>query len=82
MNKKIIFSIITFMFFVPNIVFAGAGSFAMVGGKYYDSLEDAIAAAGSNDTIKLTSDAKLDDTLDINKTVNINLNGNIKWKDY
>ena len=75
MNKKIIFSIITFMLIIPNMVFAGTGSAAMVGGKYYDSLEDAIAAAGSNETIKLTSNVKLDDTLDINKTININLNG-------
>jgi hypothetical protein len=75
MFKKIIISVIVFMFFMPSVVFAGVGSAAMVGGKYYETLEDAIKAAGSNDTIKLVSDVKLDDTLDINKTVDINLNG-------
>ena len=48
----------------------------MVGGKYYDSLEKAIANSGSNEVVKLISDVKLDDTLNINKTVNIDLNGN------
>lgn len=75
MFKKIIINIIMFVFFMPCIVMASVSSLAMVGGKYYDSLEDAIKAAGSNDTIKLISDVKLNGTLDINKTVNINLNG-------
>ena len=75
MFKKVMFGIIMFIFIIPCIVSASVGTLAMVGGKYYDSLEDAIRAAGSNDTIKLISDVKLDDTLNINKTVNINLNG-------
>lgn len=75
MLKKIIIIVIIFMFVMPCVVSASAGSTAIVGGKYYEMLEDAIQAAGSNDTIKLVSDVKLDDTLNINKTVNINLNG-------
>ena len=76
MFKKIIFGLFIFMLIVPMIVFASANSLALVGGKYYDSLEEAIANAGSNDTIKLISNVVLDNTLDINKTVNIDLNGN------
>ncbi len=75
MFKKIIVFIINFIFIMPCIVSASVGSLVTVGGKYYDSLEDAITNARSNDTIKLISDVKLDDTLNINKTVNINLNG-------
>lgn len=74
MFKKII---LCFLFIIiPNIVCASSNSLAMVGGRYYDSLEEAIANAGSNDTIKLISDVRLDDTMDIDKTVNIDLNGN------
>ena len=73
---KRIFWIILFIIILPIRVFASDGSLAMVGGKYYDSFEDAIRAAGSNDVIKLISDVKLNDTLNINKTVNINLNDN------
>ena len=76
MIKKIIFCLFTFIMIIPNIVLASANSLAMVGGKYYDSLEEAIANAGSNDIIKLISNVKLTDTLNINKTVNIDLNGN------
>ncbi len=76
MFKKIIFCFFTFIFIIPNMVFASVSSLVMVGGKYYDSLEEAIANAGSSETITLISDVKLDDTLIINKTVNINLNGN------
>ena len=47
---------------------------AKIGNNYFGSLEDAIEAASSNDTILLTSDVKLDKTLEINKNVNINLN--------
>jgi len=57
------------------IVGASANSAAKIGDKYYDNLADAIAAASSTDTISLISDVKLDDTLVINKTVNLNLNG-------
>ena len=37
-------------------------------------MEEAIAAAGPNDIITLTSNISLNNTLEINKTVNINLN--------
>lgn len=47
---------------------------ARIGNEYYDSLEEAILNASSNDTIMLTSDNSLTDTITINKNVNINLN--------
>lgn len=49
---------------------------AKIGNNFFDSLEDAINAADSNDTIMLTGNVALDKTLEIKKTVNINLNNN------
>lgn len=76
MFKKIIFIFLLFFIITPIFVNASISSLVKVGGKYYDTLEEAIANASSTDTITLISDVKLDDTLNINKTVNINLNGN------
>ena len=76
MIKKIIFSILLIFGMLPLYVNASANSLAKVGDKYYDNLLDAISNAGPNDTITLISDAKLDNTLEINKPININLNGN------
>lgn len=76
MFKKIIFIFLLFFIITPIFVNASISSLVKVGGKYYDTLEEAIANASSTDTIMLISDVKLDDTLEINKTVNINLNGN------
>ena len=76
MFKKIIFIFLLFIVIIPIFVNASITSLVKVGGKYYDSLEDAIENASSADIINLISDIKLDNTLDINKTVNINLNGN------
>lgn len=47
---------------------------ARIGNNFYDTLQEAIEAAGPNDIIKLTSNVTLDNTQNINKTVNINLN--------
>lgn len=49
---------------------------ARIGEYYFDTLEEAILVAGPNDMITLTSDIVLDETLEINKTININLNNN------
>ena len=76
MIKKIIFSILLLFGLIPLSVNASVSSLAKVGDKYYDNLLDAIANAGENDTITLISDVSLTETLEINKTVNINLNGN------
>lgn len=43
---------------------------------FFDTLEEAINAATSTDVISLTNNVSLKDTLEIKKTVNINLNGN------
>jgi len=48
----------------------------MVNGKYYDTLEEAIANASSEDIIELMTNVNLEKSLTINKTVNIDLNGN------
>jgi len=60
----------------PIMVNASANSLVRIGDNYYDSLIDAIANAGPNDTITLIDDVKLNESIQINKTVNINLNGN------
>ncbi|MBE6138998.1 MAG: hypothetical protein E7174_00635 [Firmicutes bacterium] len=75
MYKKIIFSLIG-IFMLPMFVSASITPMAKIGNKYYDSLEEAILNASSADTIMLVSDVVLEDTLTINKEVNINLNGN------
>lgn len=49
---------------------------ARIGNSFYDNLEDAIRNASSTDTIILTNDVSLNETLEISKTININLNGN------
>ena len=75
MYKKIIFSLLC-IFMLPMFVKASITPMAKIGNKYYDSLEEAILNASSADTIMLVSDVVLEDTLTINKEVNINLNGN------
>lgn len=76
MTKKIIFSIFLFFGIIPMLVNASVGSLVKIGNKYYETLEEAIINAGPNDTISLISDVKLSETLEINKQVNLNLNGN------
>jgi len=72
--KKILFSLL--MFCLIPIVSASTVPLVKIGGRFYDTLEDAINVASETDTISLISDIELDDTLNINKVVNINLNGN------
>ena len=74
MMKKILFSLL--LFCIIPIVSASTTPMAKIGDKYYDTLEEAIANASSDDIITLVSDVMLDETLTINKQVNINLNGN------
>jgi hypothetical protein len=76
MYKKIIFSMFLILGLIPILVYASMGSLVKVGNKYYDTLMDAINNAGENEVISLISDVKLDNSLEINKKVNINLNGN------
>lgn len=76
MIKKLIFSILLLICILPISINASANSLARVGDKYYDNLLDAISNAGPNDNITLISNVKLDNTIEINKPVNINLNGN------
>lgn len=74
--RKIIFSILSLALLIPIHVNASVGSLVKVGNKYYETFEEALANAGPNDTITLLSDVKLKETQNINKEVNINLNGN------
>lgn len=76
MLKKFVFYFLLFLVIIPFGVSASENSLVKVGNSYYDTLEEAIANAGSMDTIMLISDAILDDSLLINKTINLNLNGN------
>ena len=71
--KKILFMLVTFLIY--QSVYASSIPLVEIGGKTYDSLEDAVNAVNSNETIKLISDIELNNTLEINKHVNINLNG-------
>jgi len=74
MIKKFILSL--FLFSIPIITFASDNSSFGIGNKFYDTLEEAIDNASSEDTIELFSDANFNDTYQINKVVNIDLNGN------
>ena len=74
--KKFIFCLSIVIFIFPILISASVTPEAKVGNNYYDTLEEAIASATSDDIIMLVSDVVLEDTLLINKVVNINLNGN------
>ena len=74
--KKIILSIVLSLFLFPLVVSAGITPLAKIGDKYYSSLEEAVLNASQTDLITLISDVTLNNTLLINKTININLNGN------
>lgn len=75
MIKKYIFALLFFIM-IPFVVSASGGLEAKVGDRYYETLEEAILNATSSDTITLISNVQLEYSLDINKTVNINLNNN------
>lgn len=76
MNRKVMLILLLSFFLFPMLVSASVTTMAKIGNKYYDTLEEAIANASSSDTIMLVSDVVLNNTLNINKEVNINLNGN------
>ncbi|MBE6138622.1 MAG: hypothetical protein E7173_02620 [Firmicutes bacterium] len=76
MRKIIGFIIVCLLtcFFSEQVIASDLGQ-ARIGSKFYNTLEDAIIAASSNDIINLNNDVSLDNSIEINKTVNINLNG-------
>lgn len=74
MLKKVM--MIFFLILFPLFVSASGIDGVMIGNIYYENLEDAIKAVNSNEVIKLLSDVLLDDSIVIDKTVNIDLNGN------
>ena len=76
MLKKLVFCLLFCFLLVPVSCLASNISGVMVGGNYYDNLEDAIENASSGDVVMLMSDVSLDSNLVIDKVVNINLNGN------
>ena len=71
----LVFNFLFLFLLFPFCASASDGILARIGNKYYDTLEDAILASGPNDVIVMTSNVKLDDSLDINKTINLDLNG-------
>lgn len=73
--KKLIFSLLLF-FMCNNVIFAGVGLEARIGNNVFDTLEEAINMASSTDTIELVSNVELENSLKINKSINIDLNGN------
>lgn len=75
MIKKIIFSLL-FLIVSINLVHASTTPMAKIGNEYFDTLEEAIKSANSDDIITLVSNVSLDETLLIDKVVNLNLNGN------
>jgi len=72
--KRLILFLCCLFIFISSANAASSNVGARIGNNYYDTLEDAITASTSSDTIVLTNDAVLDKTLEINKTVNIDLN--------
>lgn len=72
--KKIIYIFLIVIMILPTIIYASVGSLVKVGNNYYETLEEAILNVTSNETISLISDVKLREPLEINKTININLN--------
>lgn len=74
MAKKFVLFVLFFVV-MPILVNASATSVTKIGNKFYDTLEEAIANASSTDVITLVSNVKLKDTIQINKTINIDLNG-------
>ena len=75
MLRKFIFSIV--LCFICINVNASSLVAARIGNEYYDSFIEAFNAAGPNDTITLARDIRLTETLNVNKTVNINLNNHV-----
>lgn len=73
--KKIISILLLFFGLIP-IVCASNVPLTRIGDRYYSTLEEAIENASGDDVISLLSDVNLNDSLVINKVVNINLNGN------
>ena len=73
--KKIIFILLIFFGIIPVICSSNV-PLTRIGDKYYSTLEEAIQNATGDDVISLISDVNLEDSLTINKVVNINLNGN------
>lgn len=64
------------LFLSSSNVYASQTIQARIGNQFFDTLEEAILMSTSEDIITLTNDVSLDKTLEINKTVNINLNNN------
>ena len=73
--KKIILILLLVFALVP-MVCASNFPLARIGYIYYSTLEEAIQNALGDDVITLISDVNLENSLTINKVVNINLNGN------
>lgn len=74
MLKKILIYILVLISTIPIFANASDNHAAKIGNNYYTSLKEAIANATEKDTIILISNISLDETLLIDKIININLN--------
>ncbi len=74
MFKKVVICLIIFLSLIPITTNASDNYAAKIGNDYYSNLEDAIANASSTDIITLTTNTVLDETLLIDKVINLNLN--------
>jgi len=75
MLKKIFGSLVLIVLIFNFLkVDASSNVKARIGNQFFDTLEEAIEAASSNDIINLTGDVTLSKPMEIKKNVNINLN--------
>ncbi len=73
--KKIMACLFTFLVMFPCLSKAGDSESFQIGNNYYSSLEEAISLVDKSESITLLSNVFLSETILIDKTVNINLNG-------
>ena len=63
------------LFFIFFLVFASSTSLFKVNGSYYESFLEAYNAASLDNPLIILSDIKLEKSLKISKSIEINLNG-------
>ena len=74
MKKYSILITLCILFLIPNVR-ASSNIEARIGNRFFDTLEEAIQIASSEDIITLGNNVNLEDPLLIQKNININLNG-------
>lgn len=72
---KKLYLLLLLLLFSPILVFASSTSLFKVNGSYYESFLEAYNAASLDNPLIILSDIKLDESLKISKSIEINLNG-------